>query len=241
MLEARPNPPALVHEDWGDNVFLESLVDDDLDFEAARQGSRSRSRGSCAPHARPWRRSRAAAWCASGTRGSGSSMMHSATQMPHIIRAGLAECLGIDAGRDPRGRARRRRRLRLQGHPAARGGRARLAARDASARPLRWIEDRREQLIGQRQLPRAPLRPHAYADATAACWRSTARRPSTPAPIRSYPFSACLEAAQVGSILPGPYKMDRTTAAAPSRWPPTSRRSCPIAASRAPACASRSR
>ena len=30
MLQARTNPPALVHEEWGDNVFLESLVDDDL-------------------------------------------------------------------------------------------------------------------------------------------------------------------------------------------------------------------
>src|SRR2546428_783316 len=30
MLEARLKPPALVHEEWGDNVFLESLVDDDL-------------------------------------------------------------------------------------------------------------------------------------------------------------------------------------------------------------------
>ena len=27
MLEARTNPPALVHEEWGDNLFLESLVD----------------------------------------------------------------------------------------------------------------------------------------------------------------------------------------------------------------------
>src|SRR5712664_1971272 len=30
MLQARLNPPALVHEEWGDNVFLESLVDDDI-------------------------------------------------------------------------------------------------------------------------------------------------------------------------------------------------------------------
>src|SRR4051812_6881352 len=30
MLRARTDPPALVHEHWGDNVFLESLVEDDI-------------------------------------------------------------------------------------------------------------------------------------------------------------------------------------------------------------------
>ena len=30
MVEARIRPPALVHDEWGDNVFLETLVDDDL-------------------------------------------------------------------------------------------------------------------------------------------------------------------------------------------------------------------
>ena len=30
MIEARLRPPALVHDEWGDNVFLETLVDDEL-------------------------------------------------------------------------------------------------------------------------------------------------------------------------------------------------------------------
>ena len=30
MIEARTRPPAFVHDEWGDNIFLESLVDDDL-------------------------------------------------------------------------------------------------------------------------------------------------------------------------------------------------------------------
>ena len=45
-------------------------------------------------------------------------------------------------------------------------------------------------------------------DGTAAR-RSTARRRVDSGAYSSYPFSACLEAAQVGSILPGPYKMER--------------------------------
>jgi len=31
MIAARTEPPALVHDEWGDNIFLETLVDDDLD------------------------------------------------------------------------------------------------------------------------------------------------------------------------------------------------------------------
>src|SRR5688572_15133041 len=37
MVEARTNPPALVHEEWGDNVFLETFVD--ADFSEARKSA----------------------------------------------------------------------------------------------------------------------------------------------------------------------------------------------------------
>ena len=42
---------------------------------------------------------------------------------------------------------------------------------------------------------------------TASCSPSNARRSSIRGAYSSYPFSACLEAAQVVSILPGPYKL----------------------------------
>ena len=74
--------------------------------------------------------------------------------------------------------------------------------------PVRWIEDRREHLTRQRQLPRASLQDHRLCRSRRhGCAASTARRPSIPAPTRPIPFSACLEAAQVASILPGPYRM----------------------------------
>ena len=37
MVEARTNPPALVHEEWGDNVFLETFVD--ADFSEAKKSA----------------------------------------------------------------------------------------------------------------------------------------------------------------------------------------------------------
>ena len=91
----------------------------------------------------------------------------------------------------------------------------------------------------QRQLPRAPLRPHRLRRRRRpAARRSTARRPSIPAPtrpIRSRPAWRRRRSARSCRAS----TTSRTIAAAPTRSPPTSRRSCPTAASRAPACASR--
>ena len=85
--------------------------------------------------------------------------IYSACQMPHIVRTGLSECLGLDEGPGARDCARRRRRLRLQGHPARRGDLPRLAChalRSSGAldRGPPRASDRR------RQLPRAPLSDH---------------------------------------------------------------------------------
>ena len=143
-------------------------------------------------------------------------------------------------GPHPRHLARRRRRLRLQGRPAGRGGRARLG--DAQARPPAALDrGPAREPHRRRQLPRAPLPPHRLRGRRRPpARRSTARRPSMPAPIppiRSRPASRRDRSA---ASCPGSTTF-RIIAAAPIRSRPTSRRSCPIAASRAPACASRSR
>ena len=132
-------------------------------------------------------------------------VLYTGSQMPHIVRTGLAECLGLmqtqvrivspDVGR----------RLRLQGHSSA-GGRLPRLARDALrpsgalARGPARASDRRRQLPGASLSHHRLRRPRRQR-----CAASTVRRRSIRAPIPSYPFSACLEAAQVASILPGPY------------------------------------
>ena len=91
----------------------------------------------------------------------------------------------------------------------------------------------------QRQLPRAPLYPHRLR---------RRRRPAAGARLRGHRrFRRLLRLSVLR--LPGgrpgrprscrASTTSRTTAAASIRWPPTSRRSCPTAASPAPACASR--
>ena len=107
-------------------------------------------------------------------------------------------------GPNPRRVARRRRRLRLQGHPAARGGGAGLG--DAPSRhPLRWLEDRRENLTAN-----ANCREHhyiltAYADADGRLLALDCEATVDSGAYSAYPFSACLEGGQIGSILPGLY------------------------------------
>ena len=94
MLAARTQPPALVHEEWGDNLFLTTLADDDLSYikqTAAVKVSRQlrTARQSMAPMEG---RGVVCEW----NRRQEQLVMHSAAQMPHINRAGLSECLGLN-------------------------------------------------------------------------------------------------------------------------------------------------
>ena len=168
----------------------------------------------------------------------GQLVVHTSTQQPHIVRSGLAECLGLDEGQirvvaPDVGGGFGYKGILLPEEVALRLGDAQARRPAALARGPAREPDR------QRQLPRAPLHPHRLRRrATAGCWRSTARPPSIPAPtrpIRSPPASRPARSARSCRAS----TTSRTTAAAPTRSPPTSRRSCPTAAWPAPACASR--
>ena len=206
MIEARTNPPALVHEEWEDNIFLESLVDDDL--SAVKRGAAvtiRRNIRTARQHMSPMEgRGVVCEW----NRRLGQLVMHSAAQMPHITRAGLAECLGIDQGA-----------IRVVA-PDVGGGfgyKGILLPEEVAlawlcrrlGRPVRWIEDRREQLSANANCREHHYDLTLYADAKGRILGLDCEATVDSGAYSSYPFSACLEAAQVGSILPGPYKMDR--------------------------------
>ena len=209
-----------LHEHWDNNVFLETFVE-------------------VAPErfARPApivvrRRLRTARQCMSPLEGRGvvatwdrrleQLLVYTSTQMPHIVRTGLAGCLGLEQGR-----------IRVVA-PDVGGGfgykgillpeevcAAYLARR--LGHPVRWIEDRREQLTGN-----ANCREHDYditlhAEADGTLIGIDAEAVVDAGAYSAYPFSACLEAAQVASILPGPYVMQayrcRTFSAATNKPP----------------------
>jgi carbon-monoxide dehydrogenase large subunit len=204
MIAARRAGGPLVHEHWGDNVFLETRVD--AGFETAAAG---------APIVIS-RHLRTARQCMSPMEGRGvianwdsradQLVIHSSTQMPHIIRTGLAECLGL-----------RDEQVRVIA-PDVGGGfgyKGILLVEEICAgflarhlgHPVRWIEDRREQLTGNANCREHDYELTVYADHDGMLRALDARATVDAGAYSIYPFSACLEAAQIASILPGPYRM----------------------------------
>ena len=206
MLQARLEPPALVHDEWGDNVFLESLVEDDLARPTPEAAvAVTRRIRTARQHMSPMEgRGVVCEW----NRRLEQLVMHTAAQMPHINRAGLAECLGIHQGA-----------IRVIA-PDVGGGfgyKGILLPEEVAlawlcrrlGRPVRWIEDRREQLSANANCREHHYDITLYADASGRIVGIDCEATVDSGAYSSYPFSACLEAAQVGSILPGPYKMER--------------------------------
>ena len=134
----------------------------------------------------------------------GQLVVHTSTQQPHIVRSGLAECLGIDEGQirvvaPDVGGGFGYKGILLPEEVALAWATRKLGA------PLRWIEDRRENLTAN-----ANCREHhyvltAYADADGRLLALDCEATVDSGAYSAYPFSACLEAGQVGSILPGLY------------------------------------
>src|SRR5947208_6796774 len=142
MLRAREPGSALVHEHWGDNVFLETNFEVDISraFDAPIKVSREIS---------------TARQCMSPLEGRGvvatfdhrldQLTLYSSAQMPHVTRSGLAECLGMEQGR-----------IRIVS-PDVGGGfghKGILLPEEVClswltircGHPVRWTEDRREHL-----------------------------------------------------------------------------------------------
>jgi carbon-monoxide dehydrogenase large subunit len=72
---------------------------------------------------------------------------------------------------------------------------------------VRWIEDRREHLTASANCREHHYKITVYADRDGRLRGIDCEATVDSGAYSSYPFSACLEAAQVASILPGPYRM----------------------------------
>jgi carbon-monoxide dehydrogenase large subunit len=219
MLEAREPGAARLHEHWDDNVFLETLVD----INSAPLAD--------AP-VKVTREIRTARQCMAPIEGRGvvaawdtrleQLTIYSACQMPHITRTGLAECLGLDHAQ-----------VRVIA-PDVGGGfgyKGILLAEEVALgwlaircrHPVRWIEDRREHLTAGANCREHHYRITGYADRDGRLIGIDCEATVDSGAYSSYPFSACLEAAQVASILPGTYDFPayrcRTFSAATNKCP----------------------
>lgn len=201
MLQGRQPGAPLLHEEWGDNVFLETFVD--VNMEAALDApikitrEISTARQSMAPLEG---RGTVALW----DERMGQLVLHTGNQMPHIVRTGLSECLGLD-----------HENIRIVS-PDVGGGfgyKGILLPEDVClgwltrrlGHPVRWLEDRREHLTAGANCREHHYRITVYADRDGTLRGVECEATVDSGAYSSYPFSACLEAAQVASILPGPY------------------------------------
>ena len=205
MLAARHPGAPLVHEAWGDNVVLETRVEADLAAIRATAPVVVR------------RTLRTARQCMSPMEGRGvvavwdrrleQLILYTSTQLPHIVRTGLAGCLRL---------AQEQVRVVAPDVGGGFGYKGLLLPEEVCAaylarhlgHPVRWIEDRREQLAGNANCREHHYDITAYADRDGRLIALDAEATVDSGAYSIYPFSSCLEAAQVASILPGPYKMD---------------------------------
>jgi carbon-monoxide dehydrogenase large subunit len=201
MLLGRKDGTPLLHEEWGDNIFLETHVSVNTEvFQQADIKVQKVVRTSRQAQAPMEGRGVVAYW----DERLEQLTVFSSTQMPHIVRTGLSECLGLP-----------HEQIRVVA-PDVGGGfghKGILLPEEVAlgwlamkiGKPVRWIEDRREHLTAA-----ANCREHHYVITGYATREGRFLGVSCEATVdsgaySSYPFSACLEAAQVASILPGPY------------------------------------
>jgi carbon-monoxide dehydrogenase large subunit len=220
MLEARKPGSPLVHETVKGNVYVEVGFDGDIETVAktapvkvtrqVRTARQVMSPIEC--------RGFIAQWDARLNQ----LILHGATQFPHVVRTGLAEVLQIPEAQ-----------IRVIS-PDVGGGfgyKAILAAEEIClcwlalrcGHPVRWIEDRREQLTANANCREHHYRMTAYADRNGKVLAFDAVAAVDSGAYSAYPFTSAIEPSQVSAILPGPYDLPvyrcKTAAVATNKAP----------------------
>ena len=204
-LQARAPGAALVHDDWGDNLFLTTFADGDIEAVKARADvvihrEYNTARQCMVPLEG---KGTLSYWDAKA----GQLVVYTSTQVPHLIRTGIAQFLQLDQGA-----------VRVIA-PDVGGGfgyKCVLQPEELSVswvarktgRPIRWTEDRREHLVAGANTRQHHYLLTAYADMTGRILAIDAEITVDIGAYSVWPFTACLEAAQAGGNLPGPYAFD---------------------------------
>jgi carbon-monoxide dehydrogenase large subunit len=220
MLDARRPGSPLVHETWGDNVFIEFFQDGPVD-KVARTAA-----------VKVTREFRTARHCMVPIEGRGVLAqwderlqyltVTTSTQMLHVVQRGIAECLDMPDGA-----------IRVISPDVGGGfGYKGLLCREEVAlawlarrggQPVRWLEDRREHLTGNANCREHHYRITGYADRDGRLLALDCEASVDAGAYSVYPTSAALEAAQVTSLLPGPYDFSvyrcRSAAVATNKCP----------------------
>jgi carbon-monoxide dehydrogenase large subunit len=202
MLAAREPGSPLVHASFGDNLFLSPSAEVNFPGAAAQ---------AAVVVEREYRLSRQCmvplegkAVMAQWDDRMNQLVVHTSTQVPHLIRTGLATFLRIDQAK-----------IRVIA-PDVGGGfgyKCVLHAEEVAVswaamrlrRPVRWLEDRREHLVTGANTRQHHYRVKAYADARGRLLALDAEVTIDNGAYSLWPFAAVLEAGQATGNLPGPY------------------------------------
>ncbi len=204
-LEASKKRDILLHQSWGDNVFIQRDIEGG-DIEAARSSAEVTvtnefrlNRHAAIPLES---RSVLAAWDDRRD----ELTLYLSTQGPHLMRVGIAECLGI-----------KERQLRVVS-PDVGGGfgsKNRLmpeevmvcAAALKIGLPIRWLEDRRENITANNQAREHWYRVTAHADNRGTILGIEAELIVDAGSYSIWPSGPFMETGMAARNLPGPYRI----------------------------------
>ncbi|MDB5796867.1 MAG: carbon monoxide dehydrogenase [Paucimonas sp.] len=190
-----------VHEDWNDNIFL--TLGADVGFDAQRDApvvvkkQVKLARQVMMPM-------EGKAVLAYWDERLSQLVVYSGTQVPHLVRAGLSQFLGLDSGKI---------RVVVPDMGGAFGYKCNLCQEELCIawlalkyrKPFRYIEDRREHLIAGANCREHHYDLTAYADNDGRLLALDAKITIDGGAYSVWPFTVALEGGQATGNLPGPY------------------------------------
>ena len=204
-LAARSDPAALVHEEWGDNVYV-ALPIAGGDIDSVRDAP--------VRVTRDYRMNRQSTMPLEGRavlahwdERADELAVHLTSQIPHIMRVGLAEMLGLQM---------RQVRVISPDVGGGFGGKARMMPEDLAVcaialetgRPVRWIEDAGEHLSAACQAREHVYRVTAYADRRGIVAGIDAEITIDGGAYALWHTGPFMETGMAARNLPGPYRIE---------------------------------
>jgi carbon-monoxide dehydrogenase large subunit len=202
MLAACEPGSPLVHEEWGDNIFIAFTENGPIEHVAKNAAITVTRKIRTARHCMLPMEGRGV--IAYRDLRLGYLTLITSTQFPHSVQTGLCECLGFAHGR-----------VRIISPDVGGGfGYKGLLCREEVALgwlaqrvdyPVRWLEDRREHLTANANCREHHYQITGYATADGKLLGIDCIGHVDAGAYSSYPISSALEAAQIAGLLPGPY------------------------------------
>src|SRR6185369_7467720 len=200
--EALADTSVQVHDEWRDNVFLTLAYDKAFDEHATRATRVVRREMSLARQA--MMPMEGLAVLAYWDERADQLIVYTSTQVPHMIRVGLAQCLGIDEGK---------LRVIAPDVGGAFGYKCVLHPEEVCVAwlalrfrtPFRYVEDRREHLVAGANTRQHHYRLAGHIDDRGRLLALDAEITIDGGAYSNWPFTIGLEPGQATGNLPGPY------------------------------------